>query len=198
MNDPREIGKRKLALIMIFIFAVPCFAISQYLNILKNGEILNIKNKYKVVNLNANCDWDLNNNYILCLKKDYLHFIRNHTHYEGLLAFDLFLEVKNHDMLKQTTELGRVSSYLDYLELLVSFFEINMSKSISRNKVDFIALGFTLFGRRKPLKEFRSQKSRIRQLEEKHKNIFEMNPLIKSKLKILTNRYLAIEEKLID
>jgi len=197
-NDYNNISRTKLGIILVFLCAIPLFALNAYITGLNNGEILSLKNKFKTVHLERNCDWSIENNYNKCFKKDFLQFVRKRTYYEGLLAFDLFLEINKHDFLKQTTKVGKLYSQLDYLESLLSFFEVNRSKTVNRDKADLIGLTIAYFRRSTALDEFKNSEKLLKRIEKEHLGFIETKPILKNRIKILNNRYVQIKDELVD
>lgn len=201
MNNSQEYGnvsRTKMGIVLIFLLGIPVFGLTHYIRALENGDILYLKSKFSVVNLESNCEWTDLENYNQCFKKDFLQFVRKKTYYEGVLAFDFFIEIDKHDYFKHTTKIGKLYSRLDYFETLVSFFEINRSKVINRDKADFIGLTLAYFRRTTPLDSFRSAKGLLTKLSSEHAGFIESNPVLKNRIKILDNRYLQIQEEIID
>jgi hypothetical protein len=197
-NDYRSTSKTKLGIIFIFLCGIPIFGVLSYIRGLDNGSILYLKNKFNIVNIERNCDWSEVKNYNLCYRKDFLQFVRNKTYYEGTLAFELLLEIKKHDSLKHTTKLGKLNSKLDFLESLISFFEVNRSKSINRDKADFVGLSLAYFKKSLAISEFKNAEELFTDFEKNHFGYIESEPILKNRIKILSNRYYKIKEDIKD
>lgn len=195
-TDYNNLSRTKMAMVIAALICIPLFALRFYHLSLEQGAILKLQNKFKVVHLERNCHWTLEKNYNHCFKKDFLQFVRSKTYYEGILAFDLFLTIKEHDYLKQTTDLGKMYSRLDSLELIISFFEINKSKSINRDKADFVGLIFAYFLKTKPIESFYLSEKEIIELEKKFKNIMEAKPVLKNRFQILKTRFNKLKKEL--
>lgn len=197
-HDYKHVSRTKAGIILVFLCGIPIFGLLHYIRGLENGDILYLKNKFKVVNLERNCEWSDLANYNICFRKDFLQFVRNKTYYEGLLAFELFTEIKTHDFLKHTTQIGKLNSRLDYFETLISFFEINRSKVVNRHEPDLIGLSLAYFKRRTAIDEFRSSKNLLNEVRKKHEGFIESRPVLKNRIKILGNRYAQVEADLVD
>ena len=200
MNKNYEVVSNfKFIVVCIVLALIPIALTYNYLNNLQNGPIISLRNKYQMPNLEQNCKWTDVNNYNACFNRDFLKFVRNKTSYEAIMAFELLISINKHDIVKQTTKAGKIKSKLDYLESLISFFEINMTKKMRRDQVDFLNTSITYLKRGVPLSTFREAQSYFKYLDQELNESEEKETLLqRNRYKIIKNRYESMKVKLRD
>ncbi len=113
------------------------------------------------------------------------------------MAFELLISINKHDIVKQTTRAGKIKSKLDYLESLISFFEINMTKKMRRDQADFLDTFLTYLKRSLPLSTFHESKSYFKYLDQELNDQDDNETTLqKNRYKIIKNRYNSMKVKL--
>jgi hypothetical protein len=195
-NSYELISTSKFISVCVLIALIPVLLTFKYVSDLNNGAIVSLRNKYQMPNLEINCKWTDQKNYNECFNKDFLKFIRTNTSYEAILAFELLVSINKHDIVKQTTNLGKIKSKLDFLESLISFFEINMSKKMRRDQADFLNKSLTYLKRSEPIKIFHESKKYFKFLDDEISN--QENKVQINRLRIIKNRYSNMKSKILD
>ena len=153
MDEYTKTSKRKLIVVILSIIILPLGYFGIFYLQVQNGEVKTLRTKYSTENRKKICPWSANKTYLSCMRKDFYRLLRNTGPFASQLAFQFETEVFRFDRDLQSSDIGKVNSYLDHLDLALNFLLIEKSYRMSRSRINVPGIVLSKFNREMVLKE---------------------------------------------
>lgn len=153
------------------------------------GDIELLRKKYSAEKIDSYCDWSEESTYLACFKKDFYKFIRETGPYENQLALEL--EQDLYDMSEGRHKLpeGKISLFLDHLDLLNNFMIINKKMVVSRKSLHVAGPILTFLLRDRVLSYFHELEQQIEVINSKYAFILLQNQDLANRFNFLVKEY---------
>ena len=135
MNQYLKFSWRTYTIVILSLILLPTGYFGIFYFQTMDGPISALTKKYSLERIDKTCQWQENYTYLACFKKDYYRFLRYGTPFERQLALKIQIKLFNADFYKHTTEVGKIHSLLDHLDLLNNFFLINKKIEMNIKKI---------------------------------------------------------------
>ena len=153
MSEYTKARKKKTIVIILSMIFLPAGYFGIFYVQVQNGEVKTLRSKYSTENRKRRCPWSENKTYLSCMRKDFYQLIRNTGPFASQLAFQFETEVFRFDRDLQSSEIGKLNSYLDHLDLGLNFLLIEKSYRMSRSRINMPGLVLSKLNREMVLKE---------------------------------------------
>ena len=196
MDEYKGPTKRTYTVILLSVILLPLGYFGIYFLQIQSGPLATFQSKYSEKNRIKICSWNENSSYLNCMRKDFYKLIRSTGPFQGQKAFLYVTDIFREDRDKQVSELGKVNVYLDYIDLSISFLEIERRFRLSRTKLNIPGILLAKLNKDSVLEEINLFPKHIKKLETKYKSTIESDKLLIAKYQRLKKNYLRIKDSL--
>jgi hypothetical protein len=189
-------NKRTFIIILLSIIVLPSGYFGIFYYQIVNGDVNKLKNKYSVKNRKKYCNWSQDKTYLDCMRKDFYLLLRTTGPYASQLAFQFESDVFRYDRDLQTTDIGKVNSYLDHLDLGLNFLLIEKEYRLSRKRMNIQGILFAKLNRKDVLNEISHFDKYLGQVKNNYNSTLISNPLLFSKFNRLEKEYAMLKPQL--
>lgn len=193
-----KLDRRTITIILLSIILLPAGYLSIYYIQCSMGPIKTLENKYGKKSLQKNCPWSEKKTYLQCVKKDFLKVVRKTGPFDSHLAYLFEKDLFRLDRDKQSTDIGKVNTIVDHLELGVNFLIIRRDFRVLRSNLHLAGFLLAYLTRNDVLDEFNKFEGYIKLIETKYGEALKSDGVIHQRYTFVKKEFLKFKPKLVD